>query len=89
MNDKVIEVVAFAISCLTLVTLVSTVSNNILKRLLVLQRKIILLKTIINFLLLQISDINDFLSAKMDMGSKRTTQELLRDYIKEFDSTDV
>lgn len=89
MNDKLVEVITFGISCLTLIILVSNVSNNILKRLLVLQRKLILLKTIINFLLLQISDINDFLSAKLDMGNKKTTQELLKDYIKEFDSTDV
>ena len=89
MNPKIVEITGFAVTCLTLVMIITNISNNVLKRLLVLQRKVILLKTIINFLLLQIIDINEFLSARMDMGSKKTTQELLREYIKEFDATDV
>jgi len=68
---------------------ITKIADNVVSKLLIVQKKIMLNKIIINFLLVELSNINAFLSVRLDMHSRKDIQEVLKEYMRDYDSKDL
>lgn len=78
------------VTCVSLLLIVINLYQNTLRRIIIMQRRIDFLKTVITIIIeVSIEDIERYLESKQDYHKKVSTKELYAEFMANYDQKDI